>query len=642
MIQLNEMVSKAISQCGLICGLIALAVLPVAGQAQGIPQGSPLAPSGRAEPEEEEPAERPDQGDVDTNGAAAFEAIALGPNDGGSNEAMEDRERDQDNALNRGVDLRDLPEPGEFERYVSEITDREVPRFGQDLLLPASRDFAAPSTAVVPPEYRLNVGDTVALYMTGSVSGTVEREIDNDGNIFLPSVGTVRLAGVRYADLRETVVRAIGREYRFFDVSVAIKSLRGIRVYVTGFANNPGAFSLNSLSTLVNAVFQAGGPSAGGSFRSVKLYRNGREVADFDLYQLLRNGTRTGDLVLENEDVLFIPPAGEQVAVLGSVQEEAIYELRAGETLGDALALAGGPNVLGDPDRLYLYRTAEVPMRGPQEITSSQYGSQIARGGDIVNVLSRGTLLQPIARQSVIVRVEGEVNVPGNYYITPTTSLQELLDMAGGPTERAYLYGSRLERRSVRDQQRQSYQEALEQLEFTIASAPLAGSSASNDSRGAAQLASAQQVLELLRSREPDGRVILNLNSGSTVLPAGVLLEQQDRLVIPARPTTVGVFGAVYRPASFLIENEGLQLRDYIDRAGGAQRAADTGRSYVVRANGDVLTRENGMLTAMAQPGDVVFVPIRGQSTDFWDRLAEITSVIFQLGVTAAAVNSIR
>ncbi|MFN3830526.1 MAG: SLBB domain-containing protein, partial [Tepidimonas ignava] len=193
--------------------------------------------------------------------------------------------------------------------------------------------------------------------------------------------GTIKVAGVRYADLRSTLVRAIGAEYRFFDVNVTMRSLRGVRVYVTGFANNPGAFTLSSLATAINAVLQAGGPNSGGSFRSVKIYRNGREIADLDLYRLLRGGLRDGDIVLQNEDVLFIPPVGEQVAVIGSVQEEAIYELRAGETLADALRLAGGANVLADADRMILYRTSDLTNREPIEVPMAEAATRPAKGG---------------------------------------------------------------------------------------------------------------------------------------------------------------------------------------------------------------------------------------------------------------------
>jgi len=186
----------------------------------------------------------------------------------------------------RGItgDLWKAPaEPGEFEAYVAKVLGRKLPRFGEDLLLPSARDFATPSTASVPPDYIINPGDTITISLAGSLEGSVEREVDTNGNIFLPNVGTIHVASLRYGDLHDTIANAIGKQYRGYTVGVTISKLRGIRVYVTGFANNPGAFTVSSLSTLTNAVLQAGGPSAGGSFRSVKLYRNGREVADYDL-----------------------------------------------------------------------------------------------------------------------------------------------------------------------------------------------------------------------------------------------------------------------------------------------------------------------------------------------------------------------
>lgn len=631
--------TRATVPAAMLALLAALALMqwPDAAQAQAFP-GTPPRPGEEASPGQVTPDDRDDSesDDVDIPQSPLFDPLRL------ESEGRQASEEDDANLLGRNNRLRPPPEPNEFQLYVKDKTGRELRRFGQDLLLDASRDFAAPATATVPPEYRLNVGDTVVLYLTGAVDGTVERTIDNDGNIYLESVGTIKVAGVRYADLRQTLVRAIGTEYRFFDVNVTIAALRGVRVYVTGFANNPGAFSLSSLATVTNAVLQAGGPNEGGSFRSVKVYRNGREVGDFDLYRLLRGGNREADIVLQNEDVLFIPPAGEQVAVIGSVQEEAIYELLPSETLADALLLAGGPNVLGEPDRLILYRNTDPEMRGPVAVTLADADARAAIGGDIIEILSSGSLIQPVAQQSLVVRVEGEVMRPGNYYVAPNTSLNEVLRMAGGLTPRGYLFGTRLERFSVRQQQRQGYDEALEQFRFALAAAPLEGGSEQSATRRAAETESARQVLDLLAEREPDGRIVLDLTPQSTALPRATLLEQNDRLYVPAIPSTVGVFGAVYRPASFLVEGSGLALREYIDKAGGALRSADRGRAFVVRANGEVLTRSNGMLKETALPGDVVFMPVRTRTNDIWAQIRDIAAVVFQVGLTAAVIESIR
>lgn len=533
--------------------------------------------------------------------------------------------------------------PGEFETWLQEVTGRKLKRFGAELLLPSNRDYAVPAASTIPPDYALNVGDVVSISMTGSVEGSADFEIDRNGKIDLPKVGTVTLIGVRYRDLKDRISSAIGRQYRGFDISASIKQLRGVRVYVTGFANNPGAYSVNSLSTLVNAVLAAGGPSAGGSFRSIKLYRNGSEVVDFDFYDLVRRGDKSRDPLLQNEDVLFIPPAGRQVAVFGSVNEAAIYEARPGETIEDMLRLAGGPTELGDASRLIVYRLNERDSNWSHQLTRAAAATEQAEAGDIVQVLPEGSLLRPLDRQSTLVRIEGEVSRPGNYYVAPNTPLSTVLEMAGGTTPRAYVFGTRFFRESVRSQQRQSYVEALDQMEQVLVTAPLTQDTSVNVADRPAQLASVRAFLQKLRNTEPDGRLVLDLPSPGAQLPNELLLENNDHIVIPPRVDTVGVFGAVYRPASFLLgRGQPRRVRDYIEQAGGPVRAADKGTIFVVRANGEVLSKKNGALAARVLPGDVIFVPVRTQGSTFWAKFKDITQTLFSLGLSAATVAAIQ
>ena len=539
------------------------------------------------------------------------------------------------------ANLRKPAPPGEFERWARDATGRDLRRYGSDLLTVGARDFALPSTTTIPPDYALNVGDVVSISLTGSVDGSVDREIDRDGRIFLPNVGSISLIGVRYRDLKDRVAAAVGRQFRGYDVSVSIARLRGVRVYVTGFANNPGAYSVTSLSTLVNAVLAAGGPSAGGSFRSVKLYRNGREVADFDLYQLLRKGDRSHDPLLQNEDVLFIPAVGKQVAVVGSVNDEAIYETRDGESLADVLALAGGPTTIADPLRLILYRQADQDTVGSRMIERSLAATERAEGGDIIQLLPQGSLTRPLERQQAIVRIEGEVNRPGNYYVPPNTPLSKVLEMAGGLTPRAYVYGTQFYRESVRVQQRRSFAEAFDQMQVSLAAAPLTGDTLQDAGQRQAQLTAARSFLDQLRSKQPDGRLVLNIADVTSPLPVDLPVENNDHIVVPPRVATVGVFGAVYRPASFLLEGAGGSVRQYLERAGGPIRGADKARIFVVRANGSVLTEKRGALKAKVLPGDTVFVPLKAQSSSVWAKIRDISSIIFQFGLSAAAVAAI-
>lgn len=634
-------------------------IAPLSAQVtQGnIPSGSPLDPSNTAQSLSQGSngqAQSQSQNGVSNSQSTIYEPVSVdrssnrqngSSTSGTANGTTQNGVRVGENGLLDldSLRLRQPAIPGEFETWAKQVTGRDLKRFGNDLLLPGARDFAVPATSTIPPDYALNIGDTVSIALTGSVEGSVDVEIDRDGNIFLPNVGTVSLVGVRYRDLQDRIAVAVGRKYRGYEVSVSIKRLRGVRVYVTGFANHPGAYSVNSLSTLVNAVLQAGGPSAGGSFRAIKLYRNGREVADFDLYELLRRGNRSRDPLLENEDVLFIPALGKQVAVIGSVNEEAIYETKPGESVADLVALAGGPTNVADLSRVILYRLSDQDTVGSRQIDRAIAAGLATEGGDIIQLLPQGTLARPLEKQQAIVRIEGEVNRPGNYYVPPNTPLDQVVQMAGGLTARAYVYGTRFSRESVRAQQRTSFLEAIDQMELTLAAAPINGDRLIDASERQTQLAAVRTFLDQVRRKEPDGRVVIDLSPTDRALPGSLLLENNDRIVIPPRVDTIGVFGAVYRPASFLLSSgKKDRVKDYLDRAGGPIRGGDRGNIFVVRANGSVLTKRRGALAARVLPGDAVFVPVRTQSSSLLAKIRDVTQIIFQLGIGAAALAAIR
>ncbi len=530
--------------------------------------------------------------------------------------------------------------PNEFQNYVRRATGRDVKRFGAELLTPSQANFNVPANSTIPGDYPIGVGDLISVNTVGSIEGSADFTVDRNGQIFLPQVGKVDLAGVRNRDLKDRIAAAIGTRYRAFDVTVSVKRLHGIRVYVTGFANQPGAFTVNSLSTLVNAVMAAGGPAGGGSFRSIKLYRNGSEVRDFDLYELLRGGNRSGDAILQNEDVIFISPVGNQIAVLGSVNEEAIYETRPGETVADVLRIAGGTNELADSSRVVLYSLDDKGTVGSREVVLGEIAAKPVAAGDIVQVLSQGTLQHPLERQSVVVRLEGEVNKPGNYFVAPNTPLSQVIEQAGGISSRAYIYGTRMTRVSVREQQRESYAEAISQIETMLAATPLSADTSIAAGDRDAQMRAARELLDKMRTAEPDGRLVLDLPYTANTLPGDLLLENNDHIVIPPRIDTVGVFGSVYRPASFRLGSG--KVRDYIERSGGVTRFADKGQIFLVRANGDVISRKRGALNATVLPGDVVFVPVKSQSTSVWAKIRDTVQVFFQLGLAAATVAAIN
>lgn len=528
----------------------------------------------------------------------------------------------------------------EFEAYVSSVTGKPLKRFGAELLVEGARDFASPPTAAVPPDYRLNPGDELLLGLTGSVQASNLRlTIDNEGRIFVPRVGAITVGGLRYGDVRDAIARRIARQYRGFDLQVNVGRLRGITVYVTGFARSPGSYSVGSLSTLVNAVLAAGGPSAGGSFRSIQLRRDGELVSDFDLYDLLLKGDKRGDAVLQNGDVIYIAPSGEQVAVVGSVNREAIFEVGPGETLHDALLYAGGASTVADRSRLFLFDSLGESEEGWQQLSPAEAQARVAKRGNIIHVLSNAGIARPLQQQAVLVTISGEVARPGRYYFRPGTRLADVVTQAGGLTPDAFPYASVITRESVRRQQRESFDRAIKDMELQLTTQPLVSVNRAQLVQPA-NLALIQSVVGQLREREPTGRLVFDLPVTAQSLPGDLILENGDTIHVPPQPVTVGVFGAVASPASFAYR-PGSTIGDFIRAAGGVQELGDKSEIFVVRANGRVVANGKSVLREEALPGDLVYVPVEANRGEFWARLRDIAGTLFGGLTGAAAIKSL-
>ncbi|MDP5280766.1 SLBB domain-containing protein [Sphingomonas sp. DG1-23] len=530
--------------------------------------------------------------------------------------------------------------PSEFESYVSAAAGTQLRRFGADLLVPGARDFTAGPSATVPPDYRLNPGDELLLGLTGSVqAANVRLVIDSEGRIFVPRIGAITVAGVRYGDLHDVIARRVNRQYRGFQLEVSVARLHGVTVYVTGFAASPGSYTVGSLSTLVNAVLASGGPAAGGSFRSIQLRRGGRTVSDFDLYDLLLRGDRSGDAVLQNGDVLYIAPAGEQVAVIGSVNREAIFELAPGETINDAILYAGGVNTVADSSRLMVFDSLGREQNGWEELTAAEATTREARRGDIVRVLSNVGIARPLEQQAVLVTISGEVSKPGRYYFKPGTRLADVVAQAGGLTSQAFPYASVITRESVKAQQQQSFERAVEDVELLLTSQPVTSANRAQLVQPA-NLTLVRSIVEQLRERKPNGRLVFDLPVTADALPGALILENNDTIYVPPRPVTVGVFGAVPTPASFAWRDDAT-IGDFLTSAGGVQKLGDKSEVFVVRANGTVLADGKRVLRARALPGDLIYVPIDANRGEFWARLRDITGTLFGGLVGAATIKSL-
>lgn len=544
--------------------------------------------------------------------------------------------------------------PGEFEVFVQRAAGSATPirRLGAELVTGDFDGLGGDLSPLVPADYVIAPGDEVLVTIWGSVDADLRMSVDRAGRITLPRVGTVQVAGVRHADLPAVIERRVAQVFRNFQLSATVGQIRGIRVFVTGFVSKPGTYSISNLSTVVSALMRAGGPSAAGSFRHIELRRGANKLATFDLYDLLLKGDRSGDQILQAGDVVHVGPVGPQIGVIGSVNKQAVLELKPGETISDVLRMAGGFTAVADRTRLLIERLQDRPGERAVEVKLPDNINTSLAHGDILRAFNVTTSVLSTQFQNKRVRVEGEVRRPGEYLLPANSTLQDALKAAGGLTPAAYLFGTEFSRESVRAIQQENYDRALRDLEtdFTRNSATQKTGSAEQAAALTASAAANARLIERLRAVRPTGRVVLALTPDSQGLPE-LALEDADRLYIPAKPNTVGVFGSVFNAGSYLLR-EGAKVDDMLRLAGGPTKGADAASVFVVRLDGSVLSaRQNstgwfnigkGLGDYTALPGDTIFVPEELNKTTFSQEAKEWTQILYQFGLGAAALRTLR
>jgi protein involved in polysaccharide export with SLBB domain len=295
---------------------------------------------------------------------------------------------------------------------VQEGTGKLLPNFGAELF-ENPLAYTADSAAAAPADYTLGAGDEVRVQIWGSVDYSGTHTLDRNGQISLPKIGTIALAGTQVKDLEVNLRKQVATVFNNFSLNANLGRLRGITVYVVGQAQQPGTYNLSSLSTLVNALFASGGPTPNGSMRNIQIKRAGKTVTTFDLYEFISKGDKTKDVSLQAGDVITIPPAGPRVAVTGAWDHAAVYELSAQVVptrLQDILALGGGLPSLASSQRAIIERISpqDATPRSVQDLVLNAQGlSHALKDGDVVTLLPispafanavtlQGTVAQPL------------------------------------------------------------------------------------------------------------------------------------------------------------------------------------------------------------------------------------------------------
>ncbi len=313
-------------------------------------------------------------------------------------------------------------ERNDFQDFIAQSTGQRLPLYGYNLFQRAPSTFAPVENVPVTPNYTIGPGDELLIRAWGQIDVDYRAVVDRNGMVNIPKVGSIPVAGVQYKDITQHIKTAVSRNFRNFELMVTMGQLRSIQIYVVGQARRPGAYTVSSLSTLVNAIFAAGGPSTRGSMRSIQLKRGSDVVTEFDLYDLLLRGDKSKDAALLPGDVIYFPPIGPLAAISGAVKNPAIYELKGPTVAATLLDYAGGLTTTAQTRRAAIERIDNREARVVDQFAIDMGGlARTIKDGDLLSVFN----ISPKFENAVTLR--GNVAAPLRYPYQQGMRIRDLI-----------------------------------------------------------------------------------------------------------------------------------------------------------------------------------------------------------------------
>lgn len=260
--------------------------------------------------------------------------------------------------------------------------------FGYDLFAGTPTTFAPVTDIPVPAEYVVGPGDRLEVQLIGNTKARHSLVVNRDGSLNFPDLGPIAVSGLRFEAAKARIEARVAEQMIGTQAVVTMGELRSIRVFVLGEATQPGSYTVSGLATITNALFASGGIRKIGSLRNIQIKRKGAVVGRLDLYDLLLNGDTSDDLRLLPGDVIFIPPVGTTVGVVGEIRRPAIYELKQESTIADLLHLGGGLSPSADARLARIERIDERRGRIVVDVNLNdpQARSTKVRTGDLLRI----------------------------------------------------------------------------------------------------------------------------------------------------------------------------------------------------------------------------------------------------------------
>ncbi len=502
----------------------------------------------------------------------------------------------------------------------------ENPPFAANLFIGG---FESERSSGLNDNYLIAPGDKISIWLWGAVNFSDVVTVDNQGNIFIPNIGPVRIANTPAGSVNQTVTAKIRQVYTN-DVNVYVNLLTStpVSLYVSGPVLRPGQYAGLASDSVLYYLKRAGGIDfQRGSFRQIDIVRNAKVVASADLYAFFRNG-KLPEISFKDGDTILVHPIGNTIVVETGARNSFTFEFLNEELNGDVVNYFARPGEFASHASVSGIRNNKQFAR---YLSVEEFASLELSAGDTVEYIADH---EP---QIYRINVAGAFAGASQIMVDKGARLIDVLDHIEADTTLSDTQNIYILRESVAMKQKEIIEEGLRRLERSMYTAPI-----SSTGEGAIRAQEAQLVADFIaraRQVEPQGRVVVSENGEI----ANILLEPNDTIVIPEVTDLVHVGGEVLLPQS-VVFNPDATTEDYVAWAGGFTERAEDDRILIVRKNGNVtFTSLNDSFLSSndnkLEPGDQIIV-LPAIDTKLLQAVKDITQIVFQIAVaTNAATN---
>ena len=499
--------------------------------------------------------------------------------------------------------------------------------FGEDFFNTFQTSFMPINVPNLDDSYILDFGDVLNIQLIGQIDSQDTYAISRDGSINISEVGKLNLAGLSLNKASELISSKIKQTFIGTDSYTSLKEIKDVNILVSGDAFNPGIYTLSGNSNMLHALNVAGGIGEHGSYREIRLIRNGEIIEKIDIYNILNNGILNSNKRLKSGDVIFVAPRKNVVTVDGAFKRVAKYELLDDQKLSDAISYANGISVDADYSNVFIYRMIEGKIQALPIVNIFEFDSIKSKDQDRIFIRKHSFRN---------VKISGAVLRPGTYKMVEGEEISDLLNKAGGFTSNAFpegaIYLNEEAKKINQDASNKLYENFIEGLlEFIQKS-----------SNGEADITSLVQISSELKDVEPNGRIIVDLLDESFA----VKVRNLDSLFIPEKTNNIFVYGEVANEGGVLYKN-GADLEYYLNEGSGLKSTAEESSIYILYPNGRTkqLNRKRNLFASQPQqiditPGSVIYIP-RKIDDALQNRMTAqaYATILGNIGVTLASLS---